>query len=68
MQSAVTQAIANGDPAVTIKGGAYRFHDTNFEIFGARNLAILSPEPVTLWFGAANGINITNSEDPCRKP
>lgn len=63
LQQIVNKAISTGAPIVTIKGGAYHFHDANFEIFGARKLTILASDPVTLWFGGANGVNITNSED-----
>jgi hypothetical protein len=63
LQRMVTAAITSASTTLTIKGGTYYFHDSNFEIFGARNLSILAPEAVTLFFGGANGINITNSED-----
>eukprot|EP01052_Picozoa_sp_SAG31_P052225 SAG31_NODE_12792_length_916_cov_1.456548_1_plen_157_part_01 len=63
LQQMVDAAIAGGAPSITIKGGAYHFSDANFEVFGARKLAMLAPEPVVLWFSASAGVNITNSED-----
>jgi len=63
LQKMVNEAISSGAPSVIIKGGAYHFHDANFGIFGARNLALLAPEPVLFTFGGANGVNITNAID-----
>ena len=63
LQQMANAAIAGGAPSITIKGGAYHFSDANFEVLGARKLAMLAPEPVVLWFSASAGVNITNSED-----
>ena len=63
LQRNVTAAIARGVRALLIPGGNYYFHDSNFDVFGARGLALLAPEPVSLWFRAASGVNITNCED-----
>lgn len=65
LQEKVDAAIASGAPTLTIPGGAYHFGETNFQIVGARNLALLAPEPITLWFSKSSqaGVNITNAED-----
>ena len=40
----------------------YYFNSSNFNITGAHGLAILAPDPVTIWFAAGPaGVNITDA-------
>jgi hypothetical protein len=63
LQRQVDAAIAGSKQSLHIAGGAYHFGLNNFQIVGARKLALLAPAPITLWFIAGAGVNITDSEE-----
>ena len=50
LQKQVNAAIASAAQSIRLPGGTFHFGETNFQILGARNLALLAPRRITLWF------------------